>query len=172
MSQRWGFGGPFFLALMMGGLGCGSPRGSDGIEAGSISIEPERPWLLRQTANLRAETVHLALSQAYAADVTHFADRIEERESAGEDMVVGRGRCRIIIRALTIECKAFTLRLRPVERGGSGDLLLVATGGVVWKVGHEVTRADTLLADADSVSFEGDFQLDVQRSTGSGSIPR
>ena len=132
-------------------------------EADLASNTSDQPRIFRQEATLQAETVHLAVSQAYADEITHFADRGEEREDGGEVVVVGRGRCRIIIRALTIDCKTFTLRLRPAEPDSPPDFLLVASGGIVWKTGREVTRASTMLADHRTISFEGDFQLDVQR---------
>lgn len=155
-------------ATLLAGCGSGVEPGSPGSVRddlpGKESGERAIPARLFATASrLVAVSVSLRLARAYEPDLAVFADvSLATREAGGETIHEGRGRCRVLVRALTIDCREFTVMIAGDDSGDPAEFRLLAEGDVEFTSGSATNRAETLIADMGGIVLVGGDSGDVE----------
>lgn len=154
------------LAVVAWAVGCQSPDTQGPDPAASGTREEGARALLATESRLRAETVFLLASSEYESSLSAFADSRSTDQDGGARILHGQGNGRIILERLTIDCKAYVIKLVPPADGPALEIL--ASGDVVLETEGQTTRAQLVRADASGITYEGEFESDVEYDLGAG----
>ncbi len=154
------------VALAVGCQGAGAP-GNPGPEPAASPDQEDARALLATESHLRAETVFLLASSDYESSLSAFADSRSTDQDGAARILHGQGNGRIILERLTIDCKAYIVKLAPPAGPDAEPVLeIIASGDVVLERDDQTTRAQLLRADSTGITYEGEFESDVEYDLG------